>query len=257
VLAPGGSYYLREYLIELRETEAFKYRPILIYLENKGHRSNDNRWGEDLSDDDLLALVEKDFEVFDNVLTPELLGNGDLPPVSDLAGWAIPIDVGGGLTPTGTFVFPENKFPAPNPPEDCGQPQGVRGRMIEDGASPRVWRLNNLTDDWTFSFGAPPNPLVVDPDAREETLVPRCGGEDVARRARRQGTRLLPVASVADAVSRARETISYSENGTNFTDLMMGIGFTALVAPGTYRERLHINFSFTIRADSHLGRKNA
>jgi hypothetical protein len=259
LLAPNGSYYFRDYLSELRHTEAFKYRPLLIYLDNKGR---ENEWGDDLADEDLVALLRNDFEaVFsrDQIFTPILLHerfNDEFPDAPALAGFVIPIDTN--RTPTEEYeqfqVFPENQFHA-LAFRYCADPSTIFSafpRREVDGSRRepvRVWRSNNITDEWTFEYGAPPNPLVVDPEARRGSFVPRCGGTDHAIILGPQGTRLLPDVTIADAVIRARQPISYSDDGRTFRNLIMGIGFTVLAAPGKYADPLRIDFRFTIRAD--------
>jgi hypothetical protein len=114
-----------------------------------------------------------------------------------------------------------------------GLPLERNGATCEGGA--RALRLNQYQADWTFAYGVPPNPLVVDPQAPHSTRVDdaqgkrwRCGceishGECVGE----QGTYRFPFTSLEKALERARG-ITSATNGLS-DPRRAGQGWTVLI----------------------------
>ncbi len=251
----AGSYRLRDYLMALHSTEAFSYRPLMTFFDYHGRSDVDNNWGEDLPLVDVAEILGAELTaVFPGqVFGPQRLqqAGGVLPPARDLAGWVLAWGPGG--TPNHPLVFGDTTSPfAATYVEGCGAPRDGSGnplpfRTLAGPQASRVWRLDNFTDEWTFRFGAPPNPIVVESASPDQTLVPPCDPDANPLSIGREGTRLFPFSTLVDAVDAARQPLRYSD-GQTFTDLLIGAGFTILAAPGTYGDPFLVDFPLSIRA---------
>jgi hypothetical protein len=128
----------------------------------------------------------------------------------------------------------------------------------------RALRLDQYQADWTFEYGVPPNPIVVDPEAPEwsivddaEGMVWRCGsevshGEIVAE----HGTFRFPYRSVAGALKRAKGITSATQGQSDAR--RAGAGWAILIRPGYYDEEpLELDFPVNLIADPNLPGKVA
>ena len=90
------------------------------------------------------------------------------------------------------------------------------GRQLERNSTPcpdgaRILRLDQYQADWTFEYGVPPNPIVVDPAAPAFSYVAdaqgrpwRCGLErSHGQRVGEHGTYRFPFRTLAAAIERA------------------------------------------------------
>jgi hypothetical protein len=93
---------------------------------------------------------------------------------------------------------------------ESGLPMERYGATCDGGA--RAIRLDQYQADWTFDYGVPPNPLVVDPDATSVSVVRdaegkrrRCEEESShGQEVGEHGTYRFPYRTIEQAVERAR-----------------------------------------------------
>jgi len=253
----GPHFLLRDYLSALAVTEAFRFRPLLIYLDRKNPVAFspfgvpvelfDRTFHEDPQR--LASVIESTFkDVFheDHLFGPAALAaRRGYPTVQELAGQVIPIS--NQPEPASEFLFHEgdpaderqSRLSVGPESDGCGEPDFI-SRSTED-APAAVYRLDNFSDNFTFAYAVPSNPLVVVPAAGEREVV---GCDDETTATLPQGTRLLPFPTLEAAVSRARGL----PGGQDPTRLRRaGLGFTVLAAPGPYGEPLTVDFPLTIR----------
>ena len=123
---------------------------------------------------------------------------------------------------------------------ETGVPILPRAWACEGGT--RIPRLDQYQADWTFDYGVPPNPIVVDADAPEWTRVDdaeggrwrfaeeRSHGQVVGR----HGTWRFPYRTLEEAVERARG-ITPITNGEP-DPRRAGVGWTVLLRPSAHHE---------------------
>jgi hypothetical protein len=297
----GPNYLLSDYLTALANTEAFTYRPLLLYLEKKDalhpglfglpYRTDDTHpyQGSDAAYDGrdnalkLLTLVEGELTAAfpGRVFGPDNLAdfhaeNGRLPTAPELRGRVLAF----AIAPAGfstRLIFREG----PGVPDDfhalrrgalaygvgCGVPAElaldrvpVPGDTVAVYLSPIVdvpvnvtypntYRVNNFSSGWAWSYGVPPNPLIVDQDAAGGLVeVTACNDDEdnrVTGSSPPEGTRLLPYQDLGSALARVRGQTDRGMMG----DAQRGYGFTILLSPGTYREKLVIDYPVVLLAD--------
>jgi hypothetical protein len=165
--------------------------------------------------------------------------------------WPLPLEL------AGKVVLYE-----PNKRSDAGEPVGLRGthashcvtpQLVEaaietgkplekDGAAceggARALRIDQYQADWTFAYGVPPNPLVVDAEALTTTLVHdaegkrwRCDGDvSHGQRVAEQGTFRFPYRTLEQAVQRARGVTTATHGRPD--ERRAGRGWTVLLKSG-------------------------
>lgn len=272
VFAPRGSYLLSEYLVSLADSEAFEYRPIIVYLDNHYDQWGVN-WGDDpnaLPPDSIKtlgALMDTTIEkaVPNRVLLPSSVG-AYLPTVVELVGRMILISCQ--AQPIGRYIFGSSLLPAYVPPDQVitqdpslalsyGTVSLPKHPRRTFGPSPtenfNVWRTDNFTDDWTYLYGAPPNPLVVSATASPDPLIPNVASRPgQAVRGSQQGTRVLPFGTLRQAVDAASAPMTFVDGTGVQSTFPIGASFTVLVPPDTpIAEPLRIRgLPLTIKPDT-------
>jgi hypothetical protein len=255
--APSGwGYTLKDYIKQVLATKSIAYRPVFLGLEVKRWKRSVFRpwrrkedweftWQEKW-EAGLAVLREVRGERF--VILEDWLREHDYQ-------WPHPLDLAGKL------VLYE-----PGKRDGSGRLVGMQGtwashvvtageveRAIETGApfergawpcegGARVLRLDQYQADWTFDYGVPPNPIVVDATAPESTLVDdaegrrwRQGAESShGQRVGRHGTWRFPYRSLAEAVERARGATSLT--GGHPDPRRAGAGWTVLLRPASHHE---------------------
>jgi hypothetical protein len=280
--------HLVDFLRLVRNASALSYRPVFIYFEVK------EDWGDATLDysSKLAVGVQAVNQVFDGnfiVLEQYLRDHsGHYPTVAETPGKAI-------------LYFPSPEFPRNNRPNDprgtlpgtsadrCASAQGVdsaitRGMPFDPTAANcgsrgcLVPRLDQYQADWTFEYGVPPNPLVVDLQAASNWTVTDSQGDDWScvieipgptpncdlfglratcdlsnnQTVHANGTYRFPYSTVGNAVRRAMGFVPSGRNETR--DLRTGFGWTVLIEPGIYSENLRIDIPLTLRRfDNRLG----
>jgi len=261
----GPHFLLRDYLAALAATEAFRFRPLLIFLDRKEffvpgpQPLNQPLTFIPLHDaafhehpQQLASVIEGTFKGVlgeDRVFGPRALAAaGQFPPVRELAGQVIPIS--NQPEPAGDFLFHQgdpadqrqSRFPVGPIGEGCDEPDFIAGGT-QDGPN-AVYRLDNFSSDFSSTYAVPPNPLVVVPGAGARAVV-GCDDDGSMILTAPQGTRLLPFPTLAAAVDRARG-LPGGQDATRHR--RAGLGFTVVVAPGRYGEPVTIDFPLTIES---------
>jgi hypothetical protein len=255
-----GSFLLADFLRSIRNTVAFNYRPIFIYFDIK---TGDGSWGIG----DYHSKLGMGLEIARDIFTNDLLileqyrhdHQGGYPTVLELAHKIVVF-----------FPFPE--FPdhrpeIPDPPagtlvstnSDKCTSKSVVERSIENG-SPleggitvpggyHVFRLDQYQADWTFEFGVPPNPLVVDASAQPPWTVTDSEGDEWAcsiagvgpshdvwkgEVVHEHGTFRFPFRTFQGALARVEGTTANAVEDVR----RAGYGWTVLVRPGSYDEQV-------------------
>ncbi len=241
---------LTDFLRVIRSTLALSYRPVFIYFDIKHWGDADASFADEFKLSLGIAAVNEVFQENFIVLADYLAQHGNqYPVVPEVAGKAI-------------VYFPNETLRGTNA-DHCTSRQTVEnsirtGTPLEDGGAKcgpegcRVLRLDQYQADWTFEYGVPPNPLIVDRTAASQWTVMDSDGDfwfclngDVWRGqvVHQQGTYRFPYGSVAQAVARAEGT---TPNGVRDT-LRAGYGWTVLIKPGNYPETLTINIPLTLK----------
>jgi hypothetical protein len=134
---------------------------------------------------------------------------------------------------------------------ETGMPILPRAWPSEGGT--RIPRLDQYQADWTFDYGVPPNPIVVDADAPETTRVDdaeggrwrfgdeRSHGQVVGR----HGTWRFPYRTLAEAVQRAQGVTSITNGEPD--PRRAGVGWTVLLGPSAHHEsQTSVDFSLRV-----------
>jgi hypothetical protein len=255
----GPDFLVRDYLAALAATEACRFRPLLLFLDRKDFFGpgplpqtivpfHDPEFHD--HPERLRPVIESTLtDVFgeDHVFGPQALAlRGQFPPVRELAGQLIPIS--NQPEPSGNFLFHQDgamdecrsRFPV-GPIGSCDEPDFITSGTQD--APNAVYRLDNFSSDFSFSYAVPPNPLVVLPGAGPREVV-GCNDDDATVETLPHGTRLLPFPTLAAAVHRARG-LPGGQEATRHR--RAGLGFTVLAAPGRYGEPMTVDFPLTIR----------
>jgi hypothetical protein len=255
-----GGENLIAYLVAIRDTLAMSYRPILIFLELKH--------GDDWIDldpldecDDRAQKFGLAFRAIEQVFPEKVVQlyefvdehNGEYPTVQEMVGKVI-------------LYYPTPEFTPDNPDAACqGRPpfKGTLGGKHFDECTSRegihseqsqVFRVDQYQADWTFEYGVPPNPLIVDSTAQPPYPAPPAEGDrwdcdngDVSHGEiiGEQGTGCFPYKTVGKAITRAEGT---TPNGFRESS-RAGFGWTVLIRPGIYAESLKIDIPLTLKKD--------
>jgi hypothetical protein len=242
-------YYLTDYVKRVQSTRALRYRPVFVYLEVKAWKRSwwrpwvrpmDNGFAhQDKWDCGLDALREScsdNFVELDDWLREH---EGRRPLPGELAGKIVlyepnKTDASGRLTGMrGMHAGARVTLARVEEAIETGRPLERHSTPCPGGA--RALRLDQYQADWTFEYGVPPNPIVVDPLAPEFTLVGdaegspwRCGiershGQCVGE----HGTYRFPYRSVEAAIERARGVTPATDGRAD--DRRAGYGWTLLL----------------------------
>jgi hypothetical protein len=238
---------------------------VLLHLDAHARRDSGNfdDWPTDLDHRAVLALgIAELQEVFGpaNVVFlsefPATHG-GRHATVPELAGKAV------------LFLHPEAALRSTHE-DHCVTWQGVEasiqtGAPAGDSNDPRcpggcrVFRLDQYQAGWTFEYGVPPNPIVVDATAPAQQLVSDADGDDwtcppfippgqpITDSSRgqlvgQQGTYRFPYSTITAAITRARGTTERASQDPR----RAGRGWRLLLGPGSYPEPLHIDLPLTL-----------
>jgi hypothetical protein len=240
---------LKDFFRMIRGTLSIKYRPVFVNFDIKD-------WGDSgLTAGDKYAVgVAAAREVFQGdliELEKFVADNGRVPTVPELAGKVV--------------LYAPNQTLRGTHADHCVSREVVErsirsGKPVEEGGADcgpngcRVFRLDQYQADWTFQYGAPPNPLVVDSTARPPWTVADsegdswgCDNGDVSHHqvVHEHGTYRFPYASLRKAVVRAR---GVTPNGGE-DPRRAGYGWTVLVRPGVYPENLTIDTPLVLMKD--------
>lgn len=242
----NGFITLESFLIEIRDSRSFAYRPVFIQFDFKGGEGN---WADEVAPGYntvaattplLRALLVNVFGE-NNLFDPDDLNqppyNGQWPSAPQLAGKVIPYNIGGCADGSCGLSLP-TWF-------DDGYPNaGDRANAIQDGN--RIMKIDYYQQDWTFGTindgTAPPNPVYVKSGAPEEFVVVNEYGHDCddiffqndvgdAFTVHQHGTFRFPFDTVEESVKRAKP------------------GWTLLIHTGVYPENITIETPLTLKAD--------
>jgi hypothetical protein len=277
---PGwpGTYHLADFLDSMRNTEALKYRPVFIYFDIKtegGWFGLPGGWGVGDYHSKLALGIATVREVFQGnviILEEYIRQYGEYPTLPEIVGKAV-------------IFFPSPEFhraDIPNSPDGtlvstsadkCTSSQAVE-HSIQTGdplegerkAGPggyRVFRLDQYQADWTFEYGVPPNPLVVDLTAQPPWTVTDSVGDEWDCRipllgiqgdvwkgeiVHEHGTFRFPYKTVSRAITRAEGTTAHGVRDAK----RAGYGWTVLMRPGNYPETLTIAIPLTLKKDDRF-----
>jgi len=272
---PGwpGTYHLADFLDAIRNTTALKYRPVFIYFDIK---TGDGAWGVGDYHSKLSSGIATVREVFQgNVIVLEdyrRQHGGGYPTLPEIVGKVV-------------LFFPSPEFPRPDIPnspegtlvstsaDKCISSQAVEhsmqtGAPLEGGgnAGPggyRVFRLDQYQADWTFEYGVPPNPLVVDVTVQPPWTVTDSEGDEwnctsplvetqgdvwKGEIVHEHGTFRFPYKTVSRAITRAEGTTAHGVQDAK----RAGHGWTVLLRPGHYPETLTIAIPLTLKKDDRF-----
>lgn len=256
--------YLDDYLVRLRETRSFAYRPLILFFEKKCC------WGDDSYDpaDRWMPFLER---ILQDVFADAALfrydawvaGGRAWPSAPTLAGAVISVAFPGGCgnpeepCPPGFggtgILFPVSealsRWGLESP--GCASAEQIASAS---GSGADIIAIDQYQYDYTFEYVAPPNPLVVDQSSPGAWLVRNdepdgpwfsdepcwigedCEADDWCTRreftVHEQGTFRFPYRTVGAAVNRA------------------AAGWTVLIKPGVYPEAITIHKPLTLEADS-------
>lgn len=243
-----GAYFLSDYVDIILRARALQFRPIFVYLEVKRWKRPWRRPWQPPADGayGFQEKWEAGLDVFRRTCQDRLvlldrwiLEQGRWPNPRELAGKVVLYEPNrqasdGSLlglrgTHAGRYVTPD----AVEAAISTGLPLQRDGAVCNGGA--RALRLNQYQADWTFDYGVPPNPLVVDPRAASETEIrdpqnwaSRCRPEvSPGERVGEKGTYRFPFTSLERAVERARGITSAT--GGQPDPRRAGQGWTVLV----------------------------
>ena len=292
-ICQGWGFSLIDFLVAIRGTLAMRYRPVFIYFDIKDGFDGDE-WIDLASDkcDDhtqkyglIIQAVEQVFpgnvvQLYEFVRER----NGKYPTIPEMAGKVI-------------IYFPMLEFSTDDPNAICGRnpppsnplqgtlrgtlfdPPTTKGEVeavIETGAPHngtvgcgpegcRVMRVDQYQADWTFDYGVPPYPLIVDSMAQPPYPAPNAVGDtwdcengDVSHGeiVGEQGTWKFPFKTIGRAVTRAEGTTPPRQVGERIRlreSTRAGVGWVVLIKPGTYLESFKIDTPLTLQRDNGDG----
>lgn len=256
-------YRLQYYLQQINETRSLRYRPVFLFLEKKRWGDRDDREDDVRFDDPgtLLELLRQELQLFgEKVCGPDWFGQyaaehaGRYPSAPELAGKVVPIAIAEPFRfPGPGFIFNVGTEPGKVFRLNGGIATGCDGldEIPETAKANHIVRVDNHQADRSFGFGVPPNPLVVEFDARRETTVRGCGIEFIANiteDVHEQGTYAFPYRDILKAVGRARGVVPTPPREQP-QELRSGLGWTILIKPGAYRERAVIDIPLVLAKD--------
>jgi hypothetical protein len=128
-----------------------------------------------------------------------------------------------------------------------------------DATGHRVIRLDQYVEDWTFEYGAPPNPLVVDGTAQPpysllDVPPPQVWFPSSANPVSAEhGTYAFPYTTLTSAVRRAEGNVTRVNPDpaveSELQQRRAGYGWTVLLRAGNYPENLRIGIPLTLQRD--------
>jgi hypothetical protein len=247
-------HFLRQYLEAIHAARSRPFRPILFVFDVKD-------WG-DTDPNTARAVGIADLEIVFGAANVVVLNGEELdrhvPTVPELAGKAV--------------LLASNRLPR-GFEDECTSREAVNqaitaGTGLEGGcpgipavrpAGCRILGIDQYQADWTFEYGVPPNPIIVDATARPPWTVTdvvalppilqwRCDNGDSwsGQVVHEQGTWRFPYRTLGTAVTRAHGT---TPNGVN-DPLRSGFGWTVLLTPARYRETLTIDIPLRLEKRS-------
>lgn len=155
--APEGEwgYYVEDYLLELKNTQSWDYRPIIVYFEYKQWSGQGLVWINDL--ESAIRSLFAEHEVFG----PKDW-TGSWPTVPELKRKLIAL----ALNPdeTSEWIFPQSRLSRTGPPitDHYTCLNYLREELL---GTATVVATDEYELDWTYEVVAPPNPICLDPSA--------------------------------------------------------------------------------------------
>jgi hypothetical protein len=245
---PEWGYYLVTYLENLRRARALKYRPLFLNLDAKDdwEESPFREDEEELRKQKTREIAEKDvsYTFLDRIF--DLPQQGPLPSIPELAGKVIirwgkfhvlstwdngcvsRSDVENSIR-TGKKLQRTDEEPT-----HCT----ILGHIV----GCRWFRLEQYRHDWTFGYGVPPNPIIVDFRAPSQpAALWECHSEE---KIHWHGTYLFPYPSLSWALARVEGKLNPEDPQGDAN--RSGYGWTIIVHPGHYREKINVDFPVTI-----------
>jgi hypothetical protein len=261
-ICAGWGFRLTDFLISIRDAKALNYRPVFIYLETKD--GDDWITADDSSQcNDFRLKYAVALEAFSEVFPGRFIElydflnqrAGQHPTVAELVGKVI-------------IYYPLPQFSPGGAGAFCGGAPPFQGTLLStdyddcqktgfEGTAPQVCRMDQYQADWTFDYGVPPNPLIVDSTATPPYPAPTAVGDDwdcdngdvaYGEVVGEQGTYQFPYKSIGRAVTRAEGT---TPNGVR-EPMRAGYGWTVLIKPGRYLESIRIDTPLILRKDDSL-----
>ena len=247
---------LAEYFAQIKGTLSIRYRPILVYFDIKDWTASYDgglgyngieaaaQWGVTVARDIFGAANVIDLAQYVSERGFPVLPNTEMPPGTVII----------------YYPLPEYATKPPGGGSLAGITMGgcLGTAEVESAIAngSRVILLDLYQADWTFDYGVPPNPLVVDWAASTRSVVTDsvgdewdCGLGRVADKWKFQevaqhGTFRFPYGSLTAAVGRAMGAADHLVDPRK-----AGYGWTVLIRPGSYREPMTIDVPLTLRKD--------
>ena len=264
-----GGFELVKLLRTIRKAAALKYRPVFIYFDLKPWelRVEIGSTGTPVfvppdRDTQLDAGFRAVTVAFDRNFIKLDERTETLPTIAELAGTAV---VFTNMLPNPSLLgcHSDNCITRELVEEAIQTGVGVERNPLDPSMSSESCgsggchglRLDQYQADWTFEYGVPPNPLVVDASTQPPSRVDvRTGSEWSCRNGdvshdevvAEQGTYKFPFKTVGRAVARAEGRMA---NGV-MDERRAGLGWTVLIRPAEYHESLHINVPLRLEKDN-------
>ncbi|WP_289355116.1 hypothetical protein [Paenibacillus sp. S-12] len=239
--------YLVDFLHNIRNTMSvnLNYRPVFIILDIK-------TWGELDQEFDYNFKKQVGIEAISDVFRGRFIfleefkrqHGGRYPTVPEIAGMAVVCTSTDPCLPELTIY---NRCASKEEVEN-----GIRVGNIN------FIRLGQYQNDWTFEYAVPPNPLHVDGTRQPPWRVidsvgdpcDPCPNGDVwkGQVVGEHGTFRFPYNMIGKAVTRAEGT---TPNGVR-DPRRSGYGWTVLIRPGFYDEKININIPLTLKRDDRF-----
>jgi hypothetical protein len=244
----------------IERTAALRYRPVFIAFDPKAWKGLPPPDLGFSPNDKIEAGKRALNEVFTRdgwIDLGEYIGAvGRYPTVPELAGKVVLYLPKDSATPDGTLHGTWSDV--------CVTAEAVErsiqtgAKLFPDGHSCpdycRVFRLDQYQADWTFDYGVPPNPLMVDATARPPWSTQDADGDswdcdngDTSHGevVHEHGTFRFPYTTIGRAIERAEGTTPHGARDPR----RAGLGWTVLVKPGNYAENLTIDIPLTLKKD--------
>jgi hypothetical protein len=261
-----GRRLKEDYLDKIAKTQALRYRPVLIGFDPKTHEQQEDWPNLGWTAQEISAKAEAVLEeVFgrENIMNGENLNDflqqySRYPTMPELAGKAV------------------MNIPNDTHADECTYREAVEksiksGIGLYEGESCkggcRIFRIDQYQADWTFEYGIPPNPLVVDAAADPPWAVLDSVGEDwgcdngdvwKGQVVHEQGTYRFPFKTLRAAVTRTEGVIDPNEpQDLERNELRSGYGWTVLLRSGHYPEKITINIPLTLKKDDDVQYRNS
>ncbi|GAA2714611.1 MULTISPECIES: hypothetical protein [Streptomyces] len=237
--------FLRDYVQDIHTARSRPYRPVFFIFEVKGWGETSEQAALDIAMEDLRAVFGANNTVD---LSDEARG-ASLSAVPELAGKAVFVHTrrfNRGYDDHCTDRAAVNQAIAVGTGLEGGCP------AIPGFSAPgcRIIGIDQYQADWTFEYGVPANPLIVDGAAQPPWTVTdsvqgpledhwSCPNGDSwnGQVVHEQGTWRFPYRTVRATVTRAQGT---TPNGVR-DPLRAGWGWTVLIVPGRYRETVTVD----------------